>query len=137
MNISQTLTKLFFGNEMLIFRNKDSYTIHTFKRWYSEYYQWCELFNEDGNFFAISLDGEIISGQHVKTRDSGWDCPIESVETLQYENDSQFSEYLNTVVLDSALMEEYSKRVDAMKDGEKCTIYLDHDTNELVYSRLI
>lgn len=137
MKLAQTLTKLFFGNEMIIFRRKDNYSIHTFKRWRSEFYEWDDLFNENSNYFIISLDGEIITGEYTQIRDSGFFCPIESTETIPYENDSQFSEYLNTVELDSALMEEYSKRVDAMKDGEKCTIYLDHDTNELVYSRLI
>ena len=121
MELCKTLSKIFYGNEMNISKCDGLYKVASYYRPFDGYSK--DPSKSDGNHFIITKDGEIKSGNHHKiTESSNGNTNLRTVTLIPYENDDQFIDYLNTVELDVSLMEEYSKKVEEMEDGERIGI---------------
>ena len=129
MSISETIEKIFFGNTMIIIKRDDQYDISSYE---------CKLhgfntpYNTSGNHFTIDKYGEIISGRHHRIVDTkNGSTNLRTITFIPYENDTQFSEYLNTVKLDPDLLDQYTKTIQTLNDiGSVYTIHLDQDIKD-------
>lgn len=129
MSILEAIEKIFFGNTMIIIKRDDQYDISSYER---ELHGFTTPYNASGNHFTIDKYGEIISGRHHKIVDTkNGSTNLRTVTFIPYKNDTQFSEYLNTVKLDPDLLDRYSKTIQTLNDiGSVYTIHLDQDIKD-------
>lgn len=122
MSLSETLQKILFGNVAFISKKDGHYDIISYEE-AQNWYRFTNPYSTNGNHFTINKYGEILSGRHHKVVENIHGIHTGTITIIPYENDFQFSEYLNTVELDSTLIEEYSRTLEEMKDGDKDSIY--------------
>lgn len=129
MSLSETIEKIFFGNIMIIIKRDNRYDIISYER---KLHGITTPYNASGNHFTIDKYGEIISGRHHRIVDiKNGSTNLRTMTFIQYANDTQFSEYLNTVKIDPDLLDNYIKTIQTLNDiGAVYTIHLDQDIKD-------
>ena len=124
MSLSETIEKIFFGNIMIIIKRDNRYDIISYER---KLHGITTPYNASGNHFTFVLFGVVFSGLLLRIVDSIFGSTnLWTVTFIQYENDTQFSEYLNTVKIDPDLLDQYTKTIQTLNDiGAVYTIHLD------------